>query len=50
MHQFAYYVFALIVIIVAFLTLKKVASCLIKSVVMIALIALLVFLYFTVIK
>ncbi|MCH3968867.1 MAG: hypothetical protein LKH27_02300 [Prevotella sp.] len=50
MHPFAYYIFALIVLIVAFLVLKKVASCLIKSVVMIALVVLLAFLYFTYIR
>ncbi|MCI1742412.1 MAG: hypothetical protein LKI18_08770 [Prevotella sp.] len=50
MHQFVYYIFVLIAIIVAFLTLKKVASCLIKSIVMVALIALLVFLYFAFVK
>lgn len=40
------YVFALLVIVVAFLAVKKVASCLIRSVVLLATIALLAYLYY----
>lgn len=40
------YVFALVVIVVAFLVVKKVASCLIRSVVLLATIALLAYLYY----
>jgi len=41
-----YYLFALAAIIVAFLVVKKIASCMIKSIVMLVLIAVLAAIYF----
>ena len=46
-NNFAYYVFALVVIVVAFLVVKQVASCLIRSIVTLAAIALLAYVYLT---
>ena len=40
------YIIALVVIVVAFLVVKKVASCLIRSIVLIATIAFLAYLYY----
>lgn len=41
-----YYLFALAAVIVAFLVIKRVASCLIKSVITLALVAVLVIIYY----
>jgi len=46
MENVAYYVFALVAIIVAFLIVKRVASCLIKSAVLIALAVALAAIYY----
>ena len=45
-NNIGYYLFALAVIIVAFLIVKRVASCLIKSIVTLVLVAVLAFIYF----
>jgi len=45
-NNIGYYLFALAAIIVAFLVVKRVASCLIKSAVTIILVAVLAFIYF----
>lgn len=44
--NFLYYAFVLAAIIVGVLVVKKIASCLIKSIVLIVLAALLLFIYF----
>jgi hypothetical protein len=44
--DFLYYIFCIIVLVVAFFVLKKVAGCLIKSIVMAVLLAVLAFIYF----
>lgn len=49
-NSFVYYVFVLIAIVVGFLVVKKVASCLVKSIVLVLLVAALFFLYFTYFK
>ncbi len=46
MDNFGYYIFALIVLIVGFLIVKKVATCMIKAVVGIIVIAVLAAIYF----
>jgi len=49
MENFAYYIFCIIAIIVAILVLKKVASCLIKTIafaVIVAILAVIYFMYF----
>ncbi len=43
--NFAYYIFALLAIIVGFLIVKKITSCLLKSIIMLVIIAILIFLY-----
>ena len=50
MENLGYYLFALAAIIVAFMVVKKVASCIIKSVVMLVVIAILAFVYFMYIR
>jgi hypothetical protein len=45
-----YYIFLLVAIIVAFLIVKRVASCLIRSIVLIVLVAVLAYVYFTVLR
>ena len=45
-NNIGYYLFALAVIIVTFLIVKRVASCLIKSIVTLVLVAVLAFIYF----
>lgn len=45
MEDFGYYVFALVVLIVGFLIIKKVATCLIKAIVGIVVLALLAGVY-----
>lgn len=45
MENFGYYVFALIVLIVGFMIVKKVATCMIKAVVGIVVLAMLVGIY-----
>ena len=50
MGNIGYYIFVLVALIVAFLVVKKVASCMIKSVVLLAMVvalAAIYFLYFT---
>ena len=44
--NFGYYLFALALIIVAFLVVKRVASCLIKSLITLALVVILALIYF----
>ena len=46
-NNFAYYVFALVAIVVAFVVVKKVASCLIRSIVLLAVAAALAYVYYT---
>lgn len=41
------FIFSLVVIVVAFVLLKKVVSCLLKSVIMLAIIGALAYIYFT---
>jgi hypothetical protein len=48
--NFAYYIFVLVGIIVAVIILKKVASCLVKSIAMAVIVGLLLFLYFSYFK
>ena len=50
MENIGYYLFILVAIIVAFLNIKKVTTCLIKSVVLIVLVAVLAFVYFMYLK
>lgn len=45
-----YYIFCAVALLVAFLIVRRVASCLIKSVVMIVVVAALAFIYFNYIK
>jgi hypothetical protein len=45
MGNIGYYIFILVAIIVAFLIIKKVASCLIRSIVAIVLVAVLAYIY-----
>lgn len=45
--SFAYYIFVLIGIIVAVIILKKVASCLIKTIALAVIVAALAFIYFS---
>ena len=45
--NFTFYVFCLVAIVVGFLVVKKIASCLIKSVIMLAIAAVLVYVYFS---
>lgn len=45
MQNIGYYIFILVTVIVAFLVVKKVTSCLIKSVVAIVLVAVLAYIY-----
>ena len=50
MGNIGYYIFALVALMVAFLVVKKVASCMIKTVVLLAMVvalAAIYFLYFT---
>lgn len=46
MENFAYYIFCLIALVVAIFIFKKVAGCLIKSIIFAAILAVLVALYF----
>ena len=46
-NNFAYYVFALVAVVVAFLVIKKVASCLIRTIVGVVVVAVLASLYFS---
>lgn len=46
MENFAYYIFCLIALIMAILIFKKVAGCLIKSIIFAVILAVLVALYF----
>ena len=46
MDNTGYYIFLLVAIIVAFLIVKRVASCLIRSIVLIVLAAVLAYVYF----
>ena len=45
-NNIGYYLFVLAVIIVAFLLIKRIASCLIKSVIILALVVILALIYF----
>ncbi len=47
MTDFGFYIFALIVIVAAFMLLKKIATCLIKTIVMLIVIAVLAYIYIT---
>jgi len=46
MQDYYFYIFALVAFVIAFALVKRVTTCLLKSVVIIALIALLAFVYF----
>ena len=46
MGNIGYYIFALVALMVAFIVVKKVASCMIKSVVLLALIVALAVIYY----
>ena len=46
MGNIGYYIFVLVALMVAFIVVKKVASCMIKSVVLLALIAALAVIYY----
>ena len=46
MENVGYYIFVLIAIIIAFLVIKKVASCLIKSAILIAMVVALAAIYY----
>lgn len=46
MDNTAYYIFALVLLIVVFLLIRKIASCLIKMVIMAILVAALAYIYF----
>lgn len=46
MESIGYYIFILVAIIVAFLVVKRVASCLIKSAILIAMVVLLTAIYY----
>ena len=46
-NNFAYDVFALVAVVVAFLVIKKVASCLIRTIVGVVVVAVLAYLYFS---
>ena len=46
MENVGYYIFVLVAIIVAFLVIKKVASCLIKSAILIAMVVALAAIYY----
>lgn len=50
MEDFVYYIFCVIALIVAIFILKKVAGCLIKSIIFAVIIAVLVAIYFLYIK
>jgi hypothetical protein len=45
-HNFGYFIFILIAIVVGIITVKKVTGCLIKAVIGVALVAILALLYF----
>lgn len=45
MNQIGYYIFVLVAVIVAFIVVKKVASCMIKSVILLAMVAALAAIY-----
>lgn len=47
MENYIYYIFCLIAIIVGVVIVKKVAGCLIKSVILLAIIAVMAYIYFT---
>ena len=49
-NNLGYYIFILLAIIVAFLIIKKVASCLIRSIVAIVLVAILAYIYWMYLK
>lgn len=46
METISYYIFCIVAVAVALLLLKKIASCLIKSIIMTVIIAVLIFVYF----
>ncbi|MBR6853028.1 MAG: hypothetical protein IKM78_03865 [Prevotella sp.] len=46
MHNIGYYIFVLVALMVAFLVVKKVASCMIKSVVLLAIVVALAAIYY----
>lgn len=50
MDNIGYYIFLLVAVIVAFLIVKKVASCLIRSIVLIVLAALMGYIYWMYLK
>lgn len=45
-HNFAYYIFVLIAVVVGFFVVKKVASCLIKTLILMLIVGALLFVYF----
>ena len=46
-NSYIYYIFLMVAVIVAFLIVKRVASCLVRSLVLIMLVAVLAYVYFT---
>ncbi|MFC2765907.1 MAG: sulfate transporter [Prevotella sp.] len=45
-HNLAYYIFVLIAVVVGFFVVKKVASCLIKTLILMLIVGALLFVYF----
>lgn len=45
-HNLAYYIFVLIAVVVGFFVMKKVASCLIKTLILMLIVGALLFVYF----
>lgn len=48
--SFSYYIFCIIAVIIGFFVIKKIASCLIKTIVLIAAVAIMAAIYFMYIK
>ncbi|SFF91130.1 hypothetical protein [Prevotella sp. KH2C16] len=45
-HNFIYYIFVLLAVVVGFIVVKKIASCLIKTLILMLLVGALLFIYF----
>lgn len=45
-HNFAYYIFVFIAVVIGFFVVKKVASCLIKTLILMLIVGALLFVYF----
>jgi len=46
MESFTYYIFCIVAVVVAFFVIKKIAGCLIKTIIMAAVVAVLAAIYF----